>query len=78
MDVYKFYTNTGNHVACSSLLGDTVITKVPTIVGGHVFDLCWLILGANYAKNREHFLHIVVQETINLNVTLVYLNLMCH
>ena len=69
MDVYKIYTNTGNHVARGSLLSDKVITKIPTRVSGHVFALGWLIPGTNCAKNRECFLHIVAQETINLNVT---------
>ena len=78
MDVYKIYTNTGNHVARDSLLSDTIITKIPTTVGGCVFDLDWLIPGTNCSENRERFLHIVAQETINLNVALVYLNLMRH
>ena len=32
MDAYKIYTNTGNHVACGSLLSDTVITKIQIIL----------------------------------------------
>ena len=76
MDVYKIYTNTGNYVARSSLLSDTVITKIQTAVCGRFFALGWLIPGTNCAENRERFLHIVAQETINLNVTLVYLSLM--
>ena len=51
------------------LLGDTVITKIPTTVDGHVFALGWLILGTNCVENRERSLHTVAQETINLNVT---------
>ena len=69
------YTNTGNHVARGSLLSDTIITKIPTTVGGCFFALGWLIPGTNCAENRELSLHIVAQETINLNVTLMYLNL---
>ena len=69
MDVYKINTNTGNHVACGSLLSDTVTTKIPTPVGGRVFALGWLIPGTNCTENRERSLHIVAQETINLNVT---------
>ena len=76
MDLYKIYTNTGNHVARGLLLSDTVTTKIATTVGGRVFGLGWMITGTNCAKNRERFLNIVAQETINLNVTLVYLNLM--
>jgi hypothetical protein len=70
----KIYTNTVNQVACGSLLSDTVITKIPTTVGGRVFALSWLIPRTNCAENREHFLYIVAQETIHLNVTLVFLN----
>ena len=69
MDVYKIYSNTGNHIARGSLLSDTVITKISTTVGGRVFALGWLIPGTNCAENRERFLHIVAQETIKLNVT---------
>ena len=83
MDVYKIYTNTGNHVAHGSLLSDTVVTKIPTVstrptrivdssaktVSGRVFALGWLIPGTNCAQNRERSLHIVAQETIKLNVT---------
>ena len=77
MDVYKIYIgNIGNHVARGSLISDRVITKIPTIVGGLVFALGWLIPGTNCAENRDRFLQIVAQETINLNVTVVYLNLM--
>ena len=57
MDVYKIYTNTGNHIARGSLLGDTVITKTPTTFGGRVFALDSLIPGTNCAENRERFLH---------------------
>ena len=78
MDVYKIYTNNSNHVARGSLLSDIVITKIPTTIGGRVFALGWLIPGMNCAENRERFLHIVAQEMINSNVTLVYLNLMRH
>ena len=68
MDVYKIYTNTGNHVARGSL-NVTVITKIPTTVCWRVFALGWLIPVTNCAENRECSLHIVAQETINLNVT---------
>ena len=68
MDVYKVCTNAGNHIAHGSL-SDTVITKIPTTVGGRVFALGRLIPGTNCAENRERFLYIVAQETINLNVT---------
>jgi hypothetical protein len=78
MDLYKIYTNTGNHVARGSLLSDTVIIKILTTVSGGVFALGWLIPGTNCTENREGFLHIVAQETINLNVTLVNLNVMRH
>ena len=74
MDVYKMYTNTGNHVARGSLLSDTVITLLQKHRQQSSFG--WLISETNYAENWEIFLHIVAQETINLNVTLVYLNLM--
>ena len=67
MDVYKIYTNNGNHAARGSLLSDIVITKIPTTVGGRVFALGWLITGTNCTKHREYFLHIVAQETIYLN-----------
>ena len=76
MDAYKIYTNTGSHVACACL-SDTVITKMLTRVGGRLFALGWVVPGMNCAENRECFLHIIAQEMINLNVTLVYLNLMC-
>ena len=69
MDVYKIYTNTGNHLPRGSLLSDTVITKIRITVGGRVFALGWLIQGTNCAENRERSLHIVAQEAINLNVT---------
>ena len=75
MDVYKIYTNIGNRVARDSL-SDTIITKIPATVCDRVFALGWLIPGTNCAENRERFLQIVAQEIINLNVTLVYLNLM--
>ena len=61
MDVYKIYTDTVNHVACSSLLSDIVITKILTTVDGRVFALGWLIPGTNCAENRERFLLIVAQ-----------------
>ena len=70
MDVYKIYTYIGNHVARGSF-SDTVITKIPTTVGSRIFALCWLIPETNCAENQESFLHIVAQETINLNVTLI-------
>ena len=69
MNVYKIYTNTGNHVARGSLLSDTVIAKILTTVGGRVFALGWLIPGMNCAENRERWVHIVAQETIKFNVT---------
>ena len=62
MDVYKIYTNIGNHVARGSLLSETVITNIPTTICGQVFALGWLIPGTNYAENRERFLHIVAQK----------------
>ena len=68
MDGYKIYTNISNHVVYGSLLSDTVITKIPTAVGGRVFVLGWLISGTNCAENQERSLHFVAQETINLNV----------
>ena len=49
------------------MLSDTIITKIPTTVGGRVFALGWLIPGTNWAENPELFLHIVVQEMIKLN-----------
>ena len=51
MGVYKIYTSAGNHVARGSLLSDTVITKLPTTVGGRVFALGWLIPRTNCAEN---------------------------
>ena len=38
-------------------------------VSGCVFSLDWLIPGTNCIENQERCLHIVAQETINLNVT---------
>ena len=74
---------TSDHEVAGSIPGtstnfkcDTVITKLPTTVGGRNFALGWLFPGTNCAENRERCLHIVAQETINSNVTLVHLNLM--
>ena len=72
------YTKSIQYVARGSLLSDTVITKIQTTVGSCISALSWLIPGTNSAENQERFLHIVAQETINLNVALAYLNLMRH
>ena len=89
MDVYKIYTNTVNNVARGitkiliiSCFADSHTTHIvdssAETIGRRFFALGWLIPGTNCSENRERFLHMVAQETINLNVALVYLNLMRH
>ena len=41
MNVYRIYTNTGNHVARGSLLSDKVITKIPTVSTRPTKNIRW-------------------------------------
>ena len=90
MDVYKIYTNAGSLLSEAvitkmpiiSCFADShkthVVDSSAKTVGGRLFTLGWLIPGTNCAENRERFIHMFAQETINFNVTLVCLNLMHH
>ena len=46
-----------------------IVDSSAKAAGWRVFALGWLIPGANCAENRQRSLHIVSQETINLNAT---------
>ena len=65
MEVYKIYTNTGNHVARGSLLSDTIITKY----GQQLVGASLLLAGWFRERIAPKIENVVVQETINMNIT---------